>query len=71
MRSRSRRARSGAREAADELEPIADEHRAGERRTPALEGTVQLAWGLAERDWEAQQGRVDSRALPGPLSRTI
>jgi class 3 adenylate cyclase len=44
-----------AREAAEELEGIADEYRVGARRTPALEGTVQLAWGqirLAEHDWE-------------------
>lgn len=52
-----------AREAAEELETTADEYRAGEGRTPALEGTVQLAWGqirLAERDWEggAQALRV-------------
>ena len=45
-----------AREAAEELEKIVDQYRVGERRTPALEGTVQLAWGqirLAEHDWEA------------------
>jgi class 3 adenylate cyclase len=44
-----------AREAAEELEKIVDQYRVGERRTPALEGTVQLAWGqirLAEHDWE-------------------
>jgi class 3 adenylate cyclase len=44
-----------AREAAEELENIADQYRVRDRRTPALEGTVQLAWGqirLAERDWE-------------------
>jgi class 3 adenylate cyclase len=44
-----------AREAAEELERIADEYRVAGRRTPALEGTLQLAWGqirLAERDWE-------------------
>ena len=44
-----------AREAAEELETIADRYRASGRRTPALEGTLQLAWGqirLAERDWE-------------------
>ena len=42
-----------AREAAEELERIADGYRVGGRRTPALEGTVQLAWGqirLAEND---------------------
>jgi class 3 adenylate cyclase len=45
-----------AREAVEELERIADDYRVGGRRTPALEGTVQLALGqirLAERDWEA------------------
>jgi class 3 adenylate cyclase len=44
-----------AREAAEELEQIADDYRVGERRTPALEGAIQLAWGqirLAEHDWE-------------------
>jgi class 3 adenylate cyclase len=44
-----------AREAAEELERIADQYRVGERRTPAREGAVQLAWGqirLAEHDWE-------------------
>ncbi len=44
-----------AREAAEELERIADDYRVGERRTPALEGAVQLAWGqirLAEHDWD-------------------
>jgi class 3 adenylate cyclase len=44
-----------AREAAEELEQIADDYRIGERRTPALEGAIQLAWGqirLAEHDWE-------------------
>jgi class 3 adenylate cyclase len=44
-----------AREAAEELERIADEYRVGGRRTAAIEGTVQLAWGqirLAEHDWE-------------------
>jgi class 3 adenylate cyclase len=44
-----------AREAAEELETIADAYRVGELRTPAFEGTVQLTWGqirLAERDWE-------------------
>ena len=47
-----------AREAAEELESIADRFRVGERRTPALEGGVQLAWGqirLAERDWEGAE----------------
>ena len=45
-----------AREAAEELERIADGYRVAGRRTPALEGTLQLAWGqirLAEHDWEA------------------
>jgi class 3 adenylate cyclase len=44
-----------AREAAAELEAIADHYRDGERRTPAFAGAVQLAWGrigLAEHDWE-------------------
>ena len=44
-----------ARQAAEELERIADHYRVGERRTPALEGAVQLAWGqirLAEHDWD-------------------
>ena len=44
-----------ARKAAEELESIADHYRVGGRRTPALEGTVELAWGqirLAEHDWE-------------------
>jgi class 3 adenylate cyclase len=43
-----------AREAAEELERIADNYRIGQRRTPALEGAVQLAKGqirLAEHDW--------------------
>jgi len=49
-----------AREAAEELEEVADKFRVGERRTPALEGAVQLAWGeirLAEHDWA---GAVDA-----------
>jgi class 3 adenylate cyclase len=44
-----------ARDAADELEAIADGYQAGNKRTPALEGAVRLARGqiqLAERDWE-------------------
>ncbi len=44
-----------ARDAAEELEKIADGYRVGGRRTPALEGAVQLAWGrirLAEHDWD-------------------
>ncbi len=44
-----------AREAAEELEQIADQFRIGQHRAPALQGTVQLAWGqirLAEHDWE-------------------
>jgi class 3 adenylate cyclase len=44
-----------AREGAEELERIADEYRVGGRRTPALEGALQLAWGqvrLAEHDWD-------------------
>ncbi len=44
-----------AREAAEELETIADQYRVDGRRTPAHEGAIQLAWGrirLAERDWD-------------------
>jgi class 3 adenylate cyclase len=44
-----------AREAADELEAIADTYRVDGRRTPVFEGTAQLADGrirLAEHDWE-------------------
>ncbi len=44
-----------AREAAGELEAIADHYRVDGRRTPAFEGAVQLAWGrieLADHDWE-------------------
>ena len=44
-----------AREAAEELEGITDRYRVGDRRTPALDGAVRLAWGqirLAEHDWE-------------------
>jgi class 3 adenylate cyclase len=44
-----------ARDAADELEGIADAYLAGSRRTPALDGAARLARGqvqLAERDWE-------------------
>ena len=44
-----------ARDAAEELEQISDSYRVGERRTPAREGALQLAWGqirLAEHDWE-------------------
>jgi class 3 adenylate cyclase len=44
-----------AREAAEELEHIADNYRLGERRTPSLQGAVQLGQGqirLAEHDWE-------------------
>jgi class 3 adenylate cyclase len=44
-----------ARDAAEELERIADQYRVGGQRTPAREGAVKLAWGqikLAERDWE-------------------
>jgi class 3 adenylate cyclase len=43
-----------ARDAADELEGIADGFRVGNQRTPALEGTLRFARGqlqLAERDW--------------------
>ena len=43
-----------ARDAADQLEQIADGFRVGNRRTPALEGAVRLTRGqiqLAERDW--------------------
>jgi class 3 adenylate cyclase len=44
-----------AREAAKELDEIADQYRVSDRRTPALDGAVQLSWGqirLAERDWD-------------------
>jgi class 3 adenylate cyclase len=44
-----------AREAAEELEAIAQRYRVDGRRTPAFEGTVQLVEGrirLAEHDWE-------------------
>jgi class 3 adenylate cyclase len=44
-----------AREAAEELDGIADQFRVGGRRTPALDGAVRVSWGqirLAERDWE-------------------
>ena len=44
-----------AREAAEELEGIADRYRLGDRRSPSLEGTVHLARGqigLAEHDWQ-------------------
>lgn len=47
-----------ARKAADELEEIADRYRLGDRRSPSLEGTVQLARGqigLAEHDWEGAE----------------
>jgi class 3 adenylate cyclase len=50
-----------AREAAEELEGIADTFLVGGKRTPALQGAVCLAWGqirLAEQDWEGA-----SRAL--------
>jgi class 3 adenylate cyclase len=43
-----------AREAAEEFEQIADRYRLGDRRSPSLEGAVQLARGqigLAEHDW--------------------
>jgi class 3 adenylate cyclase len=44
-----------AREAAEELETIAERYQVDGRRTPAFEGAVQLLWGrikLAEHDWE-------------------
>jgi class 3 adenylate cyclase len=44
-----------ARNAAEELERVADQYSVGGRRTPARDGAVKLAWGqirLAERDWE-------------------
>jgi len=44
-----------AREAAQELEGIADQFQVDGKRTPAREGAVRLAWGkihLAEHDWE-------------------
>jgi tetratricopeptide (TPR) repeat protein len=60
-----------AREAAEELEQIADDYRVGGRRTPSLEGAVQLAWGqirLAERDWQDAGRRCASRAGRGTRS---
>lgn len=48
-----------ARDAAEELEAIADQFGVGGRRTPAREGAVKLAWGqirLAEHDWEGAAG---------------
>ncbi len=50
-----------AREAADELEGIADRYRLGERRSPSLEGAVKLARGqigLAEHDWEGAENAL-------------
>jgi class 3 adenylate cyclase len=50
-----------ARQAADDLEEIADRYRLGERRSPALEGAVQLARGqigLAEHDWEGAESAL-------------
>jgi class 3 adenylate cyclase len=47
-----------ARQAADELEQIADRYRLGDRRSPTYEGAVQLARGqiaLAEHDWEGAE----------------
>jgi class 3 adenylate cyclase len=47
-----------ARDAAEELEAIADQFRIGARRAPALEAAVHLAWGqirLGERDWEGAE----------------
>jgi class 3 adenylate cyclase len=44
-----------AREAAEELQTIADMYRVDGRRTPAFEGAVELAWGrirLEEEDWD-------------------
>jgi class 3 adenylate cyclase len=44
-----------ARQAAEELEAIADRFSVAGTRTPAREGAVRLAWGqirLAERDWD-------------------
>jgi class 3 adenylate cyclase/tetratricopeptide (TPR) repeat protein len=44
-----------AREAAEELESIADRFGVDGKRTPAREGAVRLAWGrihLAEHDWD-------------------
>jgi tetratricopeptide (TPR) repeat protein len=52
-----------AREAADELEAIADTYRVDGRRTPVFEGTVQLADGrirLAEHDWEGAAAALRS-----------
>ncbi len=50
-----------AREAADELETIADRYRVDGRRTPAFEGAVRLVEGrirLAEHDWEGAAGAL-------------
>jgi class 3 adenylate cyclase len=50
-----------AREAADELEEIADRYRLGDRRSPSLEGTVNLARGqigLAEHDWAGAESAL-------------
>jgi len=50
-----------AREAADELEAIADRFQVEGKRTPAREGAVRLAWGqirLAEHDWERAAGEL-------------
>jgi class 3 adenylate cyclase len=44
-----------AREAAEELETIADGYLVDGRRTPMFEGAIQVAWGrikLAEHDWD-------------------
>ena len=48
-----------AREAAEELEAIADNFVVRGKRTAALDGAVRLAWGqirLAEQDWERAAG---------------
>jgi class 3 adenylate cyclase len=56
-----------AREAAAELESVADRYRVDGRRTPARQGAVKLAWGqirLAERDWEAAAADLrEARAI--------
>ena len=75
-RSRSRSATlRRAREAAEELEEIADTFLVGGKRTPALEGRVCLAWGqirLAEQDWEGPREALrEPRATLGAGRRAV
>ncbi|MBA2383971.1 MAG: LuxR family transcriptional regulator, partial [Actinobacteria bacterium] len=61
-----------AREAAEELDQIADTFLVGGKRTPALNGASQLAWGqirLAERDWEGSETAL--RAARGRLAEQL